>query len=177
MILDILMPELDGLSLCRRIRAREQVPIIFLSSRTEEADRILGLDLGGDDYISKPFSPGELAARVRSVLRRRDESALAPPAPPLHHGRVHVDRARHEVLVDGEHPVALTVTEIRLLAALLEHPGRVLTRLQLIGQVYDGDHHVTGRTIDTHVRNVRAKLSGHGVDAIETVHGLGYRCK
>jgi two-component system OmpR family response regulator len=176
-VLDILMPELDGLSLCRRIRARDPVPIIFLSSRTEEADRILGLDLGGDDYLTKPFSPAELAARVRSVLRRRDEAALAPPPPPLRHGRVHVDRARHEVVVDGEHLVPLTVTELRLLAALLEHPGRVLTRLQLIGRVYDGEHHVTGRTIDTHVRNVRAKLAGHGVDAIETVHGLGYRVR
>jgi two-component system OmpR family response regulator len=175
-VLDVLMPELDGLSLCRRLRARERVPIIFLSSRTEEADRILGLDLGGDDYVTKPFSPAELAARVRSVLRRRDEAALAPP-PPLRHGRVHVDRARHEVLVDGAHPVAMTVTELRLLAALLEQPGRVLTRMQLIGRVYDGEHHVTGRTIDTHVRNVRAKLAGHGVDAIETVHGLGYRSK
>jgi two-component system OmpR family response regulator len=176
-VLDVLMPELDGLSLCRRIRARDAVPIIFLSSRTEEADRILGLDLGGDDYVSKPFSPGELAARVRSVLRRRAEAALAPPPPPLRHGRVEVDRARHEVTIDGEHPVALTVTELRILAALLEHPGRVLTRLQLIGRVYDGEHHVTGRTIDTHVRNVRAKLAGHGVDAIETVHGLGYRVR
>ena len=176
-ILDVLMPELDGLSVCRRIRARQRVPIIFLSSRTEEADRILGLDLGGDDYVAKPFSPAELAARVRAVLRRHEEGALAPPPPPVARGRLRVDRARHEVLVDGAHPVTLTVTEIRLLAALLDHPGRVLTRDQLIGQVYDGDHHVTGRTVDTHVRNVRAKLAGHGVDPIETVHGLGYRAR
>jgi two-component system, OmpR family, response regulator len=174
-VLDILMPELDGLTLCRRLRATGGPPIIFLSSRAEEADRILGLDLGGDDYVTKPFSPGELAARVRAVLRRARDRALAPPQPVLRRGRVAVDRARHRVVVDDDHPVALTVTELRLLAALIAHPGRVLTRTQLIDQVYDGDHHITARTVDTHVRNVRAKLAAHGVDAIETVHGVGYR--
>jgi len=176
-ILDVLMPELDGLSLCRRLRAQGALPIIFLSSRTEEADRILGLDLGGDDYVTKPFSPRELAARVRSVLRRSAERASSSAPASLRHGRLHVDRGRHEVLIDDIHPVIVTVTEIRILAALLEHPGRVLTRAQLIEYAYDGEHHITERTIDTHVRNLRAKLAVHGVDAIETVHGLGYRCR
>ncbi|MBK7075351.1 MAG: response regulator transcription factor [Myxococcales bacterium] len=176
-VLDVLMPELDGLAVCRRVRATARVPIIFLSSRTEEADRVLGLELGGDDYVTKPFSPRELAARVRAVLRRAgaDEPPLAPPPPPLVRGRVAIDRARAECTIDAGAVVPLTVTELRLLTALLEHPGRVLSRAQLIACAYDGDHHVTTRTVDTHVRNIRAKLASHGVDAITTVHGLGYR--
>ena len=176
-ILDVLMPELDGLSLCRRLReGGADIPIIFLSSRAEETDRIVGLDLGGDDYVSKPFSPRELAARVRAVMRRRAGPAVAA-RPVLRHGRLQVDRDRHAVTVDDVHAVILTVTEIRLLAALIEHPGRVLSRGQLIDCAYDGEHHITERTIDTHIRNVRAKLASHGVDAIETVHGLGYRAR
>jgi two-component system OmpR family response regulator len=176
-ILDVLMPELDGLSLCRRLREDgADIPIIFLSSRAEEADRVVGLDLGGDDYVSKPFSPRELAARVRAVMRRRAGPAIAA-RPVLRHGRLQVDRDRHAVTVDDVHAVILTVTEIRLLAALIEHPGRVLSRGQLIDCAYDGEHHITERTIDTHIRNVRAKLASHGVDAIETVHGLGYRAR
>ena len=177
-VLDVLMPELDGLALCRRLRAHAvHIPIVFLSSRSEEADRVLGLELGGDDYVTKPFSPRELVARVRAVLRRAapDDPPLAPPPPPLVRGRVAIDRARAECRVDGGAVVALTVTELRLLTALLEHPGRVLSRAQLITCAYDGDHHVTTRTVDTHVRNIRAKLAAHGVDTITTVHGLGYR--
>src|SRR5690606_2931814 len=104
-----------------------------------------------------------------------DAPALDPPPPPLVRGRLAIDRARAECTIDGHHLVPLTVTELRLLAALFEHPGRVLSRAQLIACAYDGDHHVTTRTIDTHVRNIRAKLAVHGVDAIATVHGLGYR--
>jgi two-component system OmpR family response regulator len=175
-ILDVLMPEMDGLAVCRKVRATARVPIIFLSSRTEETDRVLGLELGGDDYVTKPFSPRELAARVRAVLRRtNDDPALEPPPPPLVRGRLTIDRARAECTIDGHHLIPLTVTELRLLAALFEHPGRVLSRSQLITCAYDGDHHVTARTVDTHVRNIRAKLAVHGVDAIATVHGLGYR--
>ncbi|HUQ07946.1 MAG TPA: response regulator transcription factor [Kofleriaceae bacterium] len=176
-ILDVLMPELDGLSVCRRVRATARVPIIFLSSRTEETDRVLGLELGGDDYVTKPFSPRELAARVKAVLRRTtdDADAIDPPPPPLVRGRLTIDRARAECTIDGHHVIPLTVTELRLLAALFEHPGRVLSRTQLITCAYDGDHHVTARTVDTHVRNIRAKLAVHGVDPIATVHGLGYR--
>ncbi len=177
LILDVLMPELDGLAVCRRVRDTTHAPIIFLSSRTEETDRVLGLELGGDDYVTKPFSPRELAARVRAVLRRTagEPAALEPPPPPLVRGRLTIDRARAECTIDGHHLVPLTVTELRLLASLFEHPGRVLSRAQLITCAYDGDHHVTTRTVDTHVRNIRAKLAVHGVDAIATVHGLGYR--
>ena len=185
-VLDVLMPELDGLSVCRHMRALARarpatagrVPIIFLSSRTEEADRVLGLELGGDDYVTKPFSPRELAARVRAVLRRSGglgDDELPPPPPPIRRGRLAIDRGRAECTVDGTEVVPLTVTELRLLAALIEHPGRVLSRAQLIACAYEGDHHVTSRTVDAHVRNIRAKLAVHGVDAIATVHGLGYR--
>lgn len=185
-ILDVLMPELDGLSLCRKLRARGDIPIIFLSSRGEEIDRILGLELGGDDYITKPFSPRELSARVKTVLRR----VAARPGPSsadgsadgaeggarrVVHERLTIDLDAHELRVDGAHKIALTVTELRLLHAILERPGRVLTRNQLIDRAYGGDTHITERTVDTHIRRIRAKLRPFGVHAIETVHGLGYK--
>jgi len=173
-VLDILMPELDGFAVCRRLRGR--VPVVFLSSRGEEADRVLGLDLGADDYLAKPFSPRELVARVAAVLRRTAQTSpeAVAPLPVLVVGRVSIDRDRHEVRV-GDTPLPVTATELRLLAALAAHRGRVLARGQLIATVYGGDHHITERTIDTHVRNLRAKLAEAGV-VIETVHGVGYRC-
>jgi two-component system OmpR family response regulator len=174
-VLDVLMPELDGLSLCRRLRVTSRVPIVFLSSRSEETDRVLGLDLGADDYLAKPFSPRELVARVAAVLRRTAERALPAPQPVLAIGPVEIDRDRHELRVSGRTLVA-TATELRLLAALAAHRGRVLSRAQLIAAVYGDDHHISERTIDTHVRNLRAKLAAAGADVIETVHGVGYRC-
>lgn len=176
-VLDILMPELDGLALCRR-RVGTAPPIIFLSSRGEEADRVLGLDLGADDYLAKPFSPRELVSRVAAVLRRTAPAtggALAEP-PVLRIGaRLAIDRARHEVRIDDA-PLAVTATELRLLATLAQHKGRVLARGQLIATVYGTAHHITERTIDTHIRNLRAKLAAAGAPVIETVHGVGYRC-
>lgn len=175
-VLDILMPELDGLALCRRLRAHGRMPIVFLSSRTEEADRVLGLDLGADDYVGKPFSPRELVARIAAVLRRTHaEAEVAAPRPVLEIGEVAIDRDRHEVRVAGA-PLTVTATELRLLATLAQHRGRVLSRGQLIATVYGGDHHISERTIDTHVRNLRAKLAAAGAPVIETVHGVGYRC-
>jgi two-component system OmpR family response regulator len=177
-VLDVLMPELDGFALCRRIRERARLPIVFLSSRGEEADRVLGLDLGADDYLTKPFSPRELVARVAAVLRRAAPEKLeAVPAaqPALVIGKVTIDRDRHEVRVGGE-PLTATATELKLLATLAQHRGRVLSRGQLIATVYGGDHHISERTIDTHVRNLRAKLAAADADVIETVHGVGYRC-
>ncbi|MGE0397778.1 MAG: response regulator transcription factor [Kofleriaceae bacterium] len=178
-VLDVLMPELDGLALCRRLRTQShRVPIVFLSSRTEEADRVLGLDLGADDYLTKPFSPRELVARVAAVLRRTSDTiAAAVPAalPLLAVGEVAIDRDRHEVTVGGSQ-LDVTATELRLLATLASHRGRVLSRGQLIATVYGDDHHISERTIDTHVRNLRAKLAAAGAPVIETVHGVGYRC-
>jgi two-component system, OmpR family, response regulator len=176
-VLDVLMPELDGFALCRRLRVTNRVPIVFLSSRGEEADRVLGLDLGADDYLTKPFSPRELVARVAAVLRRMAPSPESVPAPQpaLTIRNVTIDRDRHEVLVDDT-PLVMTATELRLLATLAIHKGRVLSRGQLIATVYGGDHHISERTIDTHVRNLRAKLAAANADVIETVHGVGYRC-
>jgi two-component system OmpR family response regulator len=174
-VLDVLMPELDGLALCRRLRVTSRVPIVFLSSRGEETDRVLGLDLGADDYLAKPFSPRELVARVAAVLRRTAERALPAPHPVLAIGPVEIDRDRHELRAFGRALVA-TATELRLLATLASHRGRVLSRAQLIAAVYGDDHHISERTIDTHVRNLRAKLAASGADVIETVHGVGYRC-
>ena len=172
-VLDILMPELDGLSLCRQLRGR--VPIVFLSSRAEEADRVLGLELGADDYLTKPFSPRELLARVAAVLRRTAAEAVPAPRPLLAIGCVTIDRDRHAVRV-GDAELVVTATELRLLATLASHKGRVLSRSQLIATVYGDDHHISARTIDTHVRNLRAKLAAAGAPVIETVHGVGYRC-
>jgi len=173
-VLDVLMPELDGFALCRRLRASGRVPIVFLSSRAEESDRVLGLDLGADDYITKPFSPRELVARVAAVLRRTAAEAVPAARPALAIGNLTIDRDRHAVHVAGVELV-VTATELRLLATLALHKGRVLSRGQLIATVYGDDHHISARTIDTHVRNLRAKLAAAGAPVIETVHGVGYR--
>lgn len=176
-VLDILMPELDGLSVCRTIRKTSSVPIVFLSSRAEEVDRIMGLELGGDDYVTKPFSPRELAIRVKTVLRRTGPAGApgaAPGAELLVHGPIEIDLARHEVRVRGE-KLPLTVTEFAVLQALIERPGRLLSRSQLIDRAYAHDNHITERTVDTHIRRIRSKMRPFGVDPIETVHGLGYK--
>lgn len=174
-VLDILMPELDGTEVCRRMRARAQVPVIFLSSRDDEVDRILGLELGGDDYVTKPFSPRELVARVKAVLRRARHGAVgAERATPLRHGRLALDPVRFEVSW-GERAVALTVTEFGILRALLDHPGKVFSRDELMSRAYAHETFVTDRTIDSHVRRVRRKFAALGAEPIETVHGVGYR--
>jgi two-component system OmpR family response regulator len=177
-VLDILMPELDGLSVARKIRSDSALPIIFLSSRGEEVDRITGLELGGDDYVTKPFSPRELATRIKAVLRRTQAAQGLPQGgggpERIIHGAIEMDLLRHEVRVDGA-KVDLTVTEFAVLRALLVRPGVVLTRSQLIDRAYSEDTHVTERTMDTHIRRIRAKMRPHGVDPIETVHGLGYK--
>lgn len=175
-VLDVLMPELDGLNLCRQLRERGDVPIIFLSSRTEEADRILGLELGGDDYMTKPFSPRELSTRIKAVLRRaKARQGAGTGAPKVVWNRLTLDPGAHELRIDEDQRVTLTVTEFRVLQAILERPGRVLTRAQLIDYAYSDSTHVSERTVDTHIRRIRAKLRPFGIQAIETVHGLGYK--
>ena len=174
-VLDILMPELDGLEVCRRLRAEGDTPIIFLSSKGDEVDRIVGLELGGDDYLAKPFSPRELVARVRAVLRRRQAPVREPVASPvITVGPVVLDPERHELTCEDQ-PIQLTVTEFALLQVLLSRPGRVMTRAGLVEEVYSFNHRITERTIDTHVRRIRAKFRPTGHDPIETVHGLGYK--
>jgi two-component system, OmpR family, response regulator len=181
LVLDIIMPEMDGIEVCRRIRAHSATPIVFLSSRDEEVDRIVGLEMGGDDYVSKPFSPRELVARVKAVLRRGEKSyAAEEPAqgPPsgkiLRHGLLEVDTDRFEARWDGK-PLTLTVTEFGIIRTLASRPGKVFTRDELMSAAYAYDNIVTDRTIDSHVRRVRKKFADVGSDPVETVHGVGYR--
>lgn len=176
-VLDILMPEMDGTDACRQLRARSQVPIVFLSSRDDEVDRIVGLELGGDDYVTKPFSPRELVARVKAVLRRSAPAEPRGPEKPrgrMAVGRLALDLDRFEAHWDGR-PVVLTVTEFGILKTLMGHPGRVYTRAELMEGAYEEDNIVSDRTMDSHVRRVRRKFSDMGADPIETVHGFGYK--
>lgn len=176
LILDIMMPELDGISLCRELRKTHATPIIFLSSRDDEIDRVLGLELGGDDYISKPFSPRELVARVRAVLRRANPgtSTKTEPERLLQQGQLTIDQDQFKVFW-GEQELIFTVTEFALLRTLIQHPGRVFSRQALMDAAYDFNNVVSDRTIDSHMRRVRAKLSQAGATPIETVHGVGYK--
>jgi two-component system, OmpR family, response regulator len=175
-VLDILMPDLDGIEVCRRIREKSSVPILFLSSKDDEIDKVIGLEVGGDDYMTKPFSSRELVARVKAMLRRV-ELARSEKSPNTHaakrHGKLALDPERFEVSWKGA-PVVLTVTEFGILETLLEAPGKVYTRGELVERAYKFDNHVTERTIDTHVKRIRKKF-GAGTQPIETVFGLGYR--
>jgi two-component system OmpR family response regulator len=170
---------MDGLELCKRIRAAGSTPVLFLSARSDEVDRIVGLELGGDDYLVKPFSPRELVARVRAILRRFEaaEAQRSPRKPSprqLCSGKLTIDLERFDVRWD-DHSIALTATELAVLSALYERPGIVLSRAQLSERAYRTDVHVTERTLDTHVRRIRAKFREVGADPIATVHGVGYK--
>ncbi|TCR70114.1 response regulator transcription factor [Bosea sp. BK604] len=174
-VLDIGMPELDGLEVCRRLRRSSEVPILFLSARSDEIDRILGLEMGGDDYVTKPFSPRELVARVNVILRRRNGAGETREARPLNHGALLIDPAQHSASFAGLE-LGLTVIEFAMLTAMASRPRVVFGREQLMGAAYDGRVHVSDRTIDSHIRNIRAKCAAAGcANAIETVHGLGFR--
>lgn len=175
LVLDILMPELDGIEVCRTIRLEASTPIVFLSSRDEEVDRILGLELGGDDYVTKPFSPRELVARVKAVLRRGGHGKQQTHgSAPVCHGRLKLDLDAFEAYW-GDRKVTLTVTEFGVIRALLATPGKVFTRDELMDRAYSFDNIVTDRTIDSHVRRVRKKFAQAGGAPIETVHGVGYK--
>jgi len=173
-ILDVMLPEVDGLSACRNIRTSSRVPILFLSARSDEIDRVLGLELGGDDYLTKPFSVRELVARVKAMFRRI-EAPEENQRKVLTQGSVELDIERHEARVSGV-LMPLTATEFGLLAVLLERPGVVYSRSQLMTRAYKFDNLITERTIDTHIRRIRAKFrSAGGDDPITTVHGVGYK--
>jgi two-component system OmpR family response regulator len=161
-VLDVMLPEIDGLEVCRRLRHKGRVPILFLSARAEEVDRIVGLELGGDDYLTKPFSPRELTARVRAVFRRVEAPAAQADVRPsvLLHGEIEIDTERHEVRYAGR-VVSLTPTEFGVLGVMQ--------------RAYRYDNLITERTIDTHVRRIRAKFRAAGGDPIATVHGVGYK--
>lgn len=176
-LLDVLMPELDGLEVCRRLRAVSSVPIIFLTSRADEVDRITGLETGADDYVVKPFSTRELVARLRAIGRRIERVAPAGDDV-LRAGELEVDPARFEVRWKSS-PVTLTKSEFLVLHALAKQPGIVLSRDRLIDLARGSDVVITERTIDTFIKRIRAKV--HAVDstfeAIETVVGVGYRLR
>jgi two-component system OmpR family response regulator len=172
-ILDILMPELDGTEVCRRLRAQSDVPLIFLTSKDEEMDRILGLELGADDYVVKPFSPGELVARVKAVLRRKGVGG-GTEVERLVRGALVIDLEAHTASWDGT-DVPLTATEFSLLKAFAAQPRRAFTRDNLMTAAYANARFVSDRTIDSHVRHIRAKFQALGGDPIETVHGVGYK--
>jgi len=177
-ILDILMPRMDGLELCRKVRSvNDTVPIIFLTSRDDELDRILGLELGADDYLCKPFSMRELVARVR-VLFRRAARRAAPPneSQIVRTGSLELDPQRFVVRWKGS-AIDLTVTEFLMLQALVRHPGHVKTRQQLTRDGYPHDNYVSERTIDSHVKRIRKKFEAVDpeFDRIDTVYGMGYR--
>ncbi len=177
-VLDIGLPEMDGLDVCRHLRRTSEVPILFLSARDDEIDRIVGLELGADDYVTKPFSPRELIARVGAILKRYGAPSAAETVedlPALRFGAVELDRSQRHVTVDGT-PVTLTAIEFDILATLLVRPKIVFTREQILQNAYRDNIHVSDRTIDSHIRNIRAKLGTAGCgDAIETVHGVGFR--
>jgi len=190
MILDILMPEMDGLEVCRRIRRKSTVPIILLSSRGDEVDRVTGLETGADDYVTKPFSTRELVARIRAVERRVTTAPAAPPAGPapaptlagavggdvLEVGRLRLDPGRFEAKWQGK-PITLTRSEFQILGALARHRGTVLAREQLLDLARGDDAVVTDRTVDTFVKRLRKKIRDVDADfdEIETVFGVGYR--
>lgn len=172
-LLDLMLPDGDGMELCKTIRRFSEVPILMITARVEEVDRLLGLEIGADDYICKPFSPREVVARVKAVLRRtRAEAAGIPVETGLT-----LDRDRFEVVCEG-HRVALTAIEFELLAALARQPGRIWTRDQLMDVIYPDHRVVSDRTIDSHIRKLRRKLSADlpgDHDWIGSVYGVGYR--
>ena len=169
-LLDLMLPGRDGLEICRELRHDSRLPIIMLTARVEEIDRLLGLELGADDYICKPFSPREVVARVKAVLRRAQPAEPAPEPESLK-----VDAEAHRAWLDG-HELDLTPVEFRLLRTLSSAPGRIFSRDQLLDHLYDDHRVVTDRTVDSHIKNLRRKLEAiRAGDAIRSIYGVGYR--
>lgn len=178
-VLDINMPEMDGLACCREIRKTNDIPILFLSSRDDEIDRILGLEIGGDDYVTKPFSPRELVARIGAILKRvrpaTEERREREARIVFQQGRLKLDTEQHAVWWD-DRPVELTATEFAILALFVANPSRVFERDRIMDRAYDGRIFVSHRTIDSHIRHIRGKFAERGVPAIiTTLHGVGYK--
>jgi two-component system OmpR family response regulator len=177
-VLDINMPEMDGLECCREIRKSSEVPILFLSSRDDEIDRILGLEIGGDDYVTKPFSPRELVARVNVILKRTLSNGVINADDTdikITHGRLRLDTEQHAIWWD-EKAVLLTATEFAMLLQLIKQPKRVFSRDVIMESAYQYNIHVSDRTIDSHIRHIRQKFTEVGCESIiETQHGVGYK--
>jgi two-component system alkaline phosphatase synthesis response regulator PhoP len=176
-VLDLMLPGFDGFEVCRRVRQFTDAYVLMLTARGEEIDRIIGLEVGADDYLTKPFSPRELVARVKAMLRRPRAGSLgtAESPPPLRMGRLTIDEARHEVALDGQ-PVALTPREFSLLATFTRQPGRVFTRTQLLERVWGAEYY-DDHVVDVHMANLRHKLGDDAAQAglLQTVRGVGYR--
>lgn len=175
-LLDLMLPEISGTEVCRQLRTRSQVPIIMVTARDSEIDKVVGLEIGADDYVTKPYSPRELVARVRAVLRRRAGEATESKSPILSVGPVRMDVDRHVVTVNGA-PVQLPLKEFELLELLLRNAGRVLTRGQLIDRVWGADYVGDTKTLDVHVKRLRSKVEPVPSNPryIVTVRGLGYK--
>jgi two-component system, OmpR family, response regulator RegX3 len=173
-LLDLMLPGMSGTDVCKALRTRSAVPVIMVTARDSEIDKVVGLELGADDYVTKPYSPRELVARIRAVLRRGTEPDLSPMT--LEAGGVRMDVERHVVTVDGE-PQRLPLKEFELLEMFLRNPGRVLTRGQLIDRVWGSDYVGDTKTLDVHVKRLRAKLEPDPSDPkyLVTVRGLGYK--
>ena len=180
-ILDLMLPGKDGLELCRLIRQASKLPIIMLTARTEEIDRLLGLELGADDYICKPFSPREVVARVRAVLRRAHAGNTAADntgKAAMHGSGLRIDPQRYQAWLGGTE-LKLTPVEFSLLRSLTAQPGRVFSREQLMNEMYADYRVVTDRAVDSHIKNLRRKLqaAAPGTDLIESIYGVGYRAR
>jgi phosphate regulon transcriptional regulator PhoB len=178
-VLDLMLPGTDGLEVCRRLRAAKATlttPIIMLTARAAEVDRVLGLEMGADDYLTKPFSPRELVARVRAVMRRTHGEEVPPPHELFERGRLRLDFDTYEVFLDGQ-PVSLSLREFELLKFFVRHPHRVYDRLQLLDLVWGPDTHVEPRTVDVHVRRLRKRIERDDAapELIVTVRGVGYK--
>jgi two-component system, OmpR family, alkaline phosphatase synthesis response regulator PhoP len=175
MVLDLMLPGLDGYEVCRRVRARSDLPIVMLTARDEDIDKIIGLELGADDYLTKPFNPRELVARVKAILRRSRPTRPGQDEPRTQHaGDVTIDPARREVTVGGR-PTAIRTKAFDLLYTLAENRGRVLTREQLLNLVWGFDFLGQTRTVDVHIAHLRKILAGSAGTSIETVTGVGYK--
>ena len=170
-VLDLMLPDIDGFEVCRQIRTKSDVPVLMLTARREDVDKIVGLELGADDYFTKPFNPRELVARVKAILRRY-QAGLKPDSP-IAVGRLRIDLPRYEVTIDGQQ-VKLRTKEFSLLAALAQNPGIVLSREKLLEMVWGYDYYGETRTVDVHVNRLREKIAGSGTH-IETVRGTGYK--
>ena len=175
-LLDLMLPGLSGLEVCRQLRQRSDVPVIMLTAKDAEVDKVVGLEIGADDYVTKPFSARELVARIRAVLRRHGAEADEPPTSVLQGGRVRMDVDRHVVSVDGE-PITMPLKEFELLELFLRNVGRVLTRGQLIDRVWGSDYVGDTKTLDVHVKRLRAKIEPDPAKPryLLTVRGLGYK--
>ncbi len=171
-VLDLMLPDMDGIDVCRRIRQRKDIPILMLTARDEDVDKIIGLEVGADDYMTKPFNPRELVARVKSILRRSTPARRASESAQIRHGELHVDSGRREAHV-GEEEIQLAPKEFDLLWELLDHRGLVLTRDQLLERVWGYTFAGDTRTVDVHVRQLRRKLGD--ASPIVTVWGVGYK--